>query len=163
MRQKKFAQLAASAVLSVWIAGSLSVTALRSLGIDSAVWQALLACSVAAMFGVLASVNRITALLAGLAAAAGGIWLAADRMEALQGFVSALPERMAGGFLTEPQSLLPVVLVLGVVWTLFVFASTHTHSGGFLSMVFVLLYWLLLSALQMHLHQLYVPSHVQDP
>lgn len=144
MKQKKFAQLAASALISVWIAGSLSVTALRSLGIEASAWQALAACLAAALFGVLASVNRVTAALAGLAAAAGGVWLAAERAEALQAFIAALPENLAGGFMAQPETLLPVVVILGVVWTLFVFASTHTQSGGFLSMVFVLLYWLLL-------------------
>ena len=42
--------------------------------------------------------------------------------------------------------LLPAVLVLAAVWTLLVFASTHTSSGGFMAMVLVLLYWLLLRA-----------------
>lgn len=148
MKQRKIVQLAMSALVSVWIAGSLSITALRSLGIEGATGQALLACAAAAAFGVLVSINRITAIVTGVTAVGAGVWLGVSNMEGIRGFLAELPQKLSVGLTATDMfaMLLPAVLVLAAVWTLFIFGSTHTHSGGFLAMVFVMLYWLLLRA-----------------
>lgn len=148
MKQRKIVQLAMSALIAIWIAGSLSVTALNSLGISGA-WQALAVCALAALFGVLVSMGRVAAVVTGIITVGAGVWLGVSNLEGIQAFVAQLPQYLAGdwGGMNMEQLLLPAVLVLAAVWTLFVFASTHTGSGGFISMVLVLLYWLLLRAL----------------
>ena len=149
MKQRKMMQLAMSALVSVWIAGSLSVTALRSLGIDGATGQALLACAAAAAFGVLVSLGRIPALITGAATIGAGVWMGVSHLDGIRAFLAELPQKLETGFVAADLTglLLPAVLVLAVVWTLFIFGSTHTHSGGFFAMIFVLLYWLLLRSL----------------
>lgn len=148
MKQRKIVQLATSALISIWIAGTLSITALNSLNI-SGMWQALLACVAAALFGVLVSLGRVTAVVTGVVTVGVGVWLGVSNLDGIQAFLAELPQYMAGnlGGLNVEQLLLPAVLALAVVWTLFIFASTHTGVGGFISMALVLLYWLLLRAL----------------
>ena len=148
MKQRKMIQLAMSALVSVWIAGSLSVTALRSLGIAGATGQALLACAGAAAFCVLVSLGRWPAIVTGVAAVGAGAWLGISSFGEIRTWMAELPQKLEMGLTAADLTgvLLPVVLSLAVVWTLFIFGSTHTHSGGFLTMIFVLLYWLLLRA-----------------
>ena len=54
MKQNKITQLALSALVSIWIAGSLSVTASRSLDASCSYGLVALVCASAAAFAVLA-------------------------------------------------------------------------------------------------------------
>ena len=144
MKQNKITQLALSALVSIWIAGSLSVTAIRSLDASCSYGLVALVCASAAAFAVLVSINRITAAIAGTVAVGAGVFLCVTHLEELREFLMALSQSPGS---VAQANVAPLILALAALWTLFLFATTHTRSAGFLALAFTLLYWLLIRAL----------------
>lgn len=144
MKRNKITQLAMSALVSIWIAGSLSATAIRSLNFACSYGLVAIACVSAAAFAALVSINRITALLAGTAAVGAGVFLCVTNLDALQDFLLTLSEHVGN---LSAMDLTPAILTLAVLWTLLLFAVTHTRGSGFLALAFTLLYWLLIRAM----------------
>lgn len=145
MKQNKLTQLAMSALVSIWIAGSLSATAIRSLNVSCSYGLVALVCVASAAFAVLVSINRITAAIAGVTAVGAGVTLCLTNLEPLREFLTALSENLSAGIAS--LDLTPLILAMAALWTLFLFATTHTRGAGFLALAFTLLYWLLIRAL----------------